>query len=500
MKKNDLLVLILIFIIIFSIIIIKPINNLDEIWNYNTARVISEGLTPYKDVSMITTPLLPMVTVIFLKIFANEVIISRILAAILWTGILFMIYKIFEKLLKEKNISLIFTALIGILCRDIYCIDYNVAVLFLALIILNQELKNITQYNKKQDFIIGLLAGLAICTKQSIGATLAIIVVGYKILFIENKEQFRQYLKIAVTRILGIILPVGIFFVYLILNNALNDFINYAVLGISTFSNKIKYITLLSNQKIEIRILSTLMPLSIIIMALTLITSKIKNKENENILNILTVLVYSLSIIIVMYPISDEIHFLIGGLISIIGLLYIIFLLGKFIYDKLKNNKKIKFYKILTSIICVILFAVILKAGVTNIYNYVKVEKNKNIKHYYNIEISNGLSEKISNIDNYILQKEEEGKKVYILDAEAAVYMIPINKYNKDYDMFLKGNIGKDGEQGQIEKIKQKNENELFLIRKPEIASNWQTPLNVVNYVRENLEKVDSISIYDVYK
>ena len=52
-------------------IIIKPISDLDEIWNYNTARAISEGLVPYKDISMITTPLLPMITAIFLKTIAN---------------------------------------------------------------------------------------------------------------------------------------------------------------------------------------------------------------------------------------------------------------------------------------------------------------------------------------------------------------------------------------------------------------------------------------------
>ena len=138
-------------------IIIKPISNLDEIWNYNTARAISEGLTPYKDVSMITTPLLPMVTAIFLKLIANEIIVSRILAALLWTGILFTIYKIFTLLIKEENTSLIITALIGILCRDIYCIDYNIVVLFISLVILYQELKeekNISGYNKKKDFAL----------------------------------------------------------------------------------------------------------------------------------------------------------------------------------------------------------------------------------------------------------------------------------------------------------------------------------------------------------
>lgn len=156
MKKNDLLIVIFIFITIFSIIIVKPISDLDEIWNYNTARVISEGLIPYKDISMITTTLLPMITAVFLKIIANELIVSRIIAAILWTGILYTVYKIFGELFKEKNVALICTALIGILCRDIYCIDYNVTVLFIALIVLYQELKNINSqdFDKRREFLI----------------------------------------------------------------------------------------------------------------------------------------------------------------------------------------------------------------------------------------------------------------------------------------------------------------------------------------------------------
>lgn len=153
-NKQNILLVIFIFISVFSMMMIKPIENLDEIWNYNTARAISEGLTPYKDISMITTPLLPMVTAIFLKLIANEVIISRILAAFMWTGIVFTIYKIFSLLFKEENISFICTALIGILCRDIYCIDYNIAVLFMAIIILYQELKNLENNNLKKDFII----------------------------------------------------------------------------------------------------------------------------------------------------------------------------------------------------------------------------------------------------------------------------------------------------------------------------------------------------------
>lgn len=161
MNKKNIILIAFIFIAVFSIIIVKPINDLDEIWNYNTAKAISEGLIPYKDISMITTPLLPIVTAIFLKIIANEVIISRILAAIVWTGILFTIYKILKNLIKEENTCLIITTLIGILCRNIYCIDYNMIVLLLALIILFQELKHQneqSQNSKKYNLIIRIIS------------------------------------------------------------------------------------------------------------------------------------------------------------------------------------------------------------------------------------------------------------------------------------------------------------------------------------------------------
>lgn len=288
--------------------------------------------------------------------------------------------------------------------------------------------------------------------------------------------------------------------VYLLVTNSLIDFINYAILGIKTFSNKIAYTGLLQDDNLEIRILAVLIPASIMLNAIILLIARILKRENNEFKNILTILIYSVSIIIVMYPISDKIHFLIGSFIALIGLIYQIYLLGKILYRKIRLAQKYKVYKITTLLIQVIIFVEIAIYGINNLYNYIKVEKNERIAHYKNIEISEGLIERVDEIDAYISEQENNGKKVYILDAEAAIYMIPLNKYNKDYDMFLKGNIGKDGEQGQIEKIQNRNDNELYLIRNSKLRSNWQTPLNVVNYVRNNLEKIGEISIYEVFK
>ena len=243
-----------------------------------------------------------------------------------------------------------------------------------------------------------------------------------------------------------------------------------------------------------------MIPVSIMLNAIILLVSRISKKENKELKNILTILIYSVSIIIVMYPISDKIHFLIGSFIALIGITYQICLLGKIIYKKIKYTKKHKTYKITTLLIQVTILAGIAIYGINNMYNYIKTEKNERIAHYKSIEINENLVNRIDEIDAYISEQENNGKKVYILDAEAAIYMIPINKYNKDYDMFLKGNIGKDGEQGQIEKIQKRNENELYLIRNSNLKSNWQTPLDVVNYIRENLENIGEVSIYEIYK
>lgn len=504
--SKDFILFIFIAVMVFSIIAINPISNLDEIWNYNTARAIAQNLIPYKDISMITTPLLPMITALFLKLIANEVIVSRVLASVLWGGVLFSIFKILKLLIKEENTCLIITALLGLLFRDCYCIDYNILSLMFSLIILYIELKNIDKphfENNKNDFLIGILAGLTVCTKQSIGAILAIIVVGYKIIFVQNKKEFIEYLKTAFKRIIGILIPMILVCIYLIATNSLQDFINYAVLGISTFSNKIPYAQLMNNDKKEIQILSRIMPFILLAMAvLTIVLQNKKKKENigntDN--KILTILIYSLSTIIIMYPISDEIHFLIAGTITFIGLAYILYLLGITIYNKINLQSKKKIYKITSLMISIIAIAFIAVRGIENITEYTKQEKNETIEHYKNIQISEYLQERINEIDNFILEQEKENKKVYILDAEAAIYMIPINNYNKDYDMFLKGNIGKDGQEGQIKKIKQKETNEIILIRKRNLQSNWQTPTEVVNYVRENLEFMGEVSIYEVYR
>ena len=74
-KICNLLLFILIFFVILSIVILKPLDDLDEIWNYNFSRNIANGLVPYRDFNMVITPLLSIISGLILKITFNELLI-----------------------------------------------------------------------------------------------------------------------------------------------------------------------------------------------------------------------------------------------------------------------------------------------------------------------------------------------------------------------------------------------------------------------------------------
>ena len=70
-KLKDISFIVLIALYITSNVLPLEINNLDEIWNFNFARCIANGLIPYKDFNIIQGPLLPMICGGLLKIFGQ---------------------------------------------------------------------------------------------------------------------------------------------------------------------------------------------------------------------------------------------------------------------------------------------------------------------------------------------------------------------------------------------------------------------------------------------
>lgn len=534
-------IFLIIALAIAVVVIPKAIGNLDELWNFNFANNVENGLVPYRDFNMVQTPLLPMVNAIFLAIFGNELIVMRILACLLCAGVLFTFYKILNLLKANKGISLFVVMALFYMLKDYFCMDYNFAVLFVTLIIIYIELKrnlynreniNATEIgdkieslntnkscsqsntnketkennktdlknnklnNWKTDLILGILAGICIMLKQSTGAIVTIALLGYNLLLVRSKEELIQYLKSTGIKILGVLIPVTLIFIYLAINGAVDDFWDYCIAGIKTFTNKIPYSRLLDNEKLYIKILSIVAPITFMG---TFLYSVFKRNKTFLIISSLSIASFS-----AVYPIADEVHFLIGILPTGIIIRVILDFLIKAIVrgiskliNKISNREK--YINIWLEY-----FLIFMVIGLTAWYGYKSISNIKDyfanckndVKHFANIVITDYTYQKIQAMDYFI---KSQDKPVYILDAEAALYQIPLDIYYKDYDMFLIGNIGSKGEEGQIEKL-QKDTDKIVIIKSDGVSLNWQNPNKVREYVKQNMDYKYSILYFDVYE
>lgn len=60
-KLIDISFFVIMMLLFAATVLIRNLANLDEIWNFNFARNIANGLIPYKDFNMLQTPLLPFI-------------------------------------------------------------------------------------------------------------------------------------------------------------------------------------------------------------------------------------------------------------------------------------------------------------------------------------------------------------------------------------------------------------------------------------------------------
>lgn len=474
--------------------IIKPLSNLDEVWNFNVGRCIANGLIPYKDISMVSTPLLGFLISIPLRLFGQEMFYIRIFAIVLGLLCFVSIFKILKNLEIKREIANIFALIVvALLCNFIYA-EYNLLSLFFILQIILLEIKVIK--NKRWDkwvvdLIIGLLSGLIICSKQSVGIVISGITMIIPLLRINGKADIHKEFRSFITRFIGVLIPVDTLLFYLKQNGAYYDFLDYSIYGLKTFSNSVSYkhFFLASNELYKV--FAIVVPLTIIVTIIVNMVLRFK-KNNERISS--TIALYSLGTFVMVYPIADKWHFSIAIVPGLILFIYVL----KVLCNKSKTFKNMNFkyalelvnicsiFSILVGTLCIeFIFRDTL--GMTTKYDYQK--------HFRCINIPAVTDNSINEINEFSAVKE---KKVYILDATAAVYMIPIDRYNKNYDMFLLGNLGAGGEDSIIEQIK--NEDALYFIVKDDGNINWQNPSKVRSYIKENMEYVGSKSYFDIYQ
>lgn len=209
-KKYQILEITLIFILTLLFNLICITINGDEIWNYGFAYNIATGLIPYKDFNMIVTPLFPMISAIFMKLFGINIVTFHIFNTIICTLIFYYMKKYIPKAYYIVYVIFLSKSLP----------NYNIVCMLLMYILITMEDK------KKNDYLIGIILGLTFLTKQNIGIFLCI------------PTLFTKDIKKISKRIIGFIIPNFIILIYLLLNKSLYQFIDYTFLGIESFAKE----------------------------------------------------------------------------------------------------------------------------------------------------------------------------------------------------------------------------------------------------------------------
>lgn len=481
----------------------NPATDLDEVWNYNTANAFAMGLIPYKQVSMITTPLLPMINSIFLKVVFNGIMTYRVLMGIVFALIVLFIYLIIKELSSKKLLSYICAFFIGTLLIKKFLFDYNYLFLLISLVIAFLEIRDIKKnenFNFNHNLCVGLLTGLAFLTKQTIGILLIFVMILEVFIYMKKSGfdlKFNKFIKLIGVRIFGMMVPIIIFLIYLGATGAFNDFINYAIKGVREFSNNVPYYRLFDSNDKVVSIISRLFIIVYIPLFITFILESIKNKKlKDELINIYVLAFCSIPVIAIIYPISDDFHLMVASVFALIIISYLLILVLKKIGGLIKIDV---FYKKL--LLIGILFIIILIS-----FNNLIIERNINIKenvlvpfkHYEGIYVPEYLSKRISDATDKVQAYSNSGIESIIVDAEAAIYDIVLNRYKKNYDMLLIGNIGENGVEKIINEIKDSH-NVYYFVKNPQYALNWQLPEDIVDYIRNNLKYHETVSVFDVY-
>lgn len=513
LKKHDnLIIVFIIAILLLGNCFNFYLKNSDEAINFLNIYKMTKGLEIYKDTNVIITPLFFYIGELFFKIFDNNIFVFRVYNLILATTMYLLCYIILKELKIRKLISLLCTLFIMLFTYNLFLAGANYNILsfilfeFGILILLksnNLEEANIkrnsNKINKYTDFLQGLILFLIIFSNHKLGCGyFGGLVVYYIILNKEKKEIIRSITKV-------ILVNAVLFFIYAIylyLNNNLYNFINYTVLGIIEFGNK--------NMKLGIQnVFSNIKYISILL--ITLITNaivrkslkKLENmnkevkieeykieeyKKNSNIL-----IIFSICSIILIIPILNEYHI---ALCTILFLISIIYSLNFFILPILKE-------KSLTKVLIILNLAIIIIMGIKSIKDmttYINELKNiHNTSPLYGGVLQEDLKKEIDEITNYI---ENQKQDVIILSTYAPIYSIELNDLkNGVYDWALRGNLGKDGELGLIEKIKKlKNTQILLLDETEERKELYQFAYEAREYIENNMRYLGKIRNFNIYQ
>lgn len=474
-----------IFIIFFIILMIIGycfniyLGTGDEIWNFQNIYKMLNGYKIYTDANVITTPLFHFIGYLFLRIFGQNILVFRIYNIFIMTIMYFLLYKILGKLSKNKFSIFVYFFIIMIetimLCAG--GANYNALAINFVLLGVYLNLKWIEE-KKQHNFKQGIIMFLVLFTKQNIGAFYILGICLYQLI---KERNIKNIIKQIVT--LGIL--VGISMIIFIHFGIFNDFINYAVLGIGEFAKE--------NIGGSIINLIKVLCFAIFVSILTvfLIKKKIMQDEDKNKLLLLVIL--SIPLMLIGYPIYNEYH---TTLVNLLLFLTIFYILDYIFFSNMSLGKWKKIVKIFLILLILVYMYVSILHFISWFINSLQNKYFDNSHPFYGGYLKEENKKEFEIITNYVANSEEN---VIILTEDAALYIIPLKRNNGAMDLPFLGNMGKNGEDNIIQKIEEMK-NTKFLIKKDEKDLFWQESKKINQYIKENLDYIRDIEKFSIYE
>ena len=477
-KHDEIFVTILIFIMSLGYsLYIKTLAG-DELWNFQNVYKIYNGYKIYVDANVITTPVFHCIGALVFKIFGANFFVFRMYSLVIYTIFFVGIYKLFKCLKIDKKNSFFLLIIFFALQYDLVISSANYSsfaimlLVFAVLVVINRE--NIKHYVLIESILITLI----FLTKQNIGVFYLIGLILYTIL---NKKELKNTIKIiGITGIFGILFVLILYF-----NNLLEGFISYAILGIKEFDKENKSVDLFMIFAIIVTTLNGLLLISI--------NSNDKFKKKEERKNINNIACFAYPLLGMTYPIFNISHIKFALSIQYVLLFYILYLLVK--GSKIEKNKIKKYIIFILEIFIIGYYSI---SSITYTIKYFRKISNDEYKYnepYYGTIFNDETKEKIKDITEYMQSCDNE---VVCISTDAGLYMIPLKQNNKEFDMLLLGNLGKDGENGVIEKIKGFKDKKIILMNKEK--NSWQESDKIIEFVKNNFTKIGEIEDILIYE
>lgn len=427
-----------VFVFICSLVFLNFIPfDLDEIWNYGFMHSMYSGLVPYRDFNMVVTPFFPLLFSLPFHIFGSNLLVVNVCQSLL----IVLTYVLLEKLIGDKaNILL----LLMFFNYDMMYASYNYFIFFLFLSLLYLE------KNKSNDYVIGIVIGLAVLTKQSVGGLLAIV----SLYYVFKEKDLKKLVK----RVIGAMLPVGLFLIYLAVTGAFADFVNLCILGLFDFG---------TNNYVGVRalVLGYIFLIGVVIYFIV----KRRNSIDKY---------YVLAFSTIAVPMFDYFH------IKFFVLALLILVLEKI------NIKKINLNLLLYgSMIGIVFINLIVSVDGDMVYP-------NSIKHFEYRYISSKHIKETQLVSEKL--KDYSDKELLLLFEQSYYYKISNDFPINHFDLINTGNWGYKGSEKLLKELKKKKD-AVFVINRLSYEGTRQTDKTALNYVLKNCKKIDEIYGFEFY-